>query len=564
MGCQPSDIDQPGIMAAPTEADLDFTITAGADDFHVVVSNTSSVIGIAKWDFGNGAKGSGDVTIANYVLPEIYTITLTLVTNGGTSSITKDFEQTETDFSIFTDPVYINLSGGTAAVDGKTWVVDSTQSGHFGVGPAAGDWPEWWPANPLQKAGGGAYDDEFNFNINEFVFTQTNHGDNYVSVAISDQSYYSNPVEVDGTDVRVNYNSTPGTWNISDVDGVKYLTLVGTTPLYFGFDNGIVDGQYRIELIEENLIKLSGIGFDANRWYYQLIPKGYVLPEEPKLTFDVDALDTGNDNDFTISMTNVVLPEGQTIESIKYSFGDGEETETTDQSVSHTYMRKGNYPVDITATVNGEDITYSGTAVVTAHHSSWVEYLLDDMVMYTDFGETTIFPVVGQDCDVTIVANPDKSTWPNRSNNCAMYSKTNNQWANANVTLPPSYRFDIRNQHTFKLLVYGTAGHTVLLKMENTDKGGDAWQTGTELTYVIQESNKWEIATFDFLGADVQPGAEGWKWWPEPVSYDVVNDPFYNNDWYNVVRIMYQPGDDSQAYSFYFDDLAGPHVEGLK
>ena len=87
-----------------------------------------------------------------------------------------------------------------------------------------------------------------------------------------------------------------------------------------------------------------------------------------------------------------------------------------------------------------------------------------------------------------------------------------------------------------------------------------------ELRYTIKSSDTWEIAEFDFTGGDVAVAAfeEGWKWWADPHTYDVVAEDYYNHDFYNVVRIMYNPGDNSQEYSFYMDDLAGPHVVGLK
>ncbi|NJO88330.1 MAG: hypothetical protein HC831_04705 [Chloroflexia bacterium] len=556
--------DKPITGSAPSESDLSFTITPGTDAFTYTITNTSSVTGIAQWDLGNGIKISGNEVTTKYQVADTYTIKLTLVTNGGFASITEDHVQTETDFSIFTDPVYVNLSGGIDSIEGRTWVIDSTESGHFGISAATVDWPEWWAATPLQKAGGGAYDDEFNFNINDFVFTQINHGDNYVNNAIADQSYYSNPVPVDGADVRVNYASpAPGSWAISDEGGVKYLTLTGATPLFFGFDLGIVNGRHRIDLIEKNLIKLSGIGFDGNRWYYQLIPKGYV---KPKLKYDLNVTATGNENEFSIGIANIDLPEGWSISSLEYSFGDGSSNEITNDAAAtftHTYMRANTYVVTVIATANDETFTKTQEVVIASNHSSYVEYLLNAMVMYNDFGETTMLPLTGQDCNVAIVENPDHSLWPNRSNHSASYSKTDQQWANAYFQLQQGYRFDIRQQSIFKILVYGKAGDVVLLKMENTDLGGNAWQTGVELKYTIQQTNKWEIVEYDFDGA----ATADLSWDPGLVylmSADVKADVRYNHNYYNVIRIMLNPGNGTGTHSFYFDDLAGPHIEGLK
>lgn len=83
--------------------------------------------------------------------PGLYTYRVTLVAygKGGTSSsITKEF----TVFIKFeADPAIVaNLTGGAT----KTWVVDKSVPGHFGVGPWGGSsTPEWWSASVDEKVG---------------------------------------------------------------------------------------------------------------------------------------------------------------------------------------------------------------------------------------------------------------------------------------------------------------------------------------------------------------------------------------------------------------------------
>jgi hypothetical protein len=562
-GCEP-EYKELASYTAPNESQLSFTVTPGSTAFEVLVENTSNVEGIVKWDFGNGTALSGNSGKTNYRIEGTYTITMSIFTKGGSASIKKDYQQTTTDYTMFSDPMFIALSGGANAVQGKTWQLDSLSRGHLGVGPADGDALTWWAANPLAKKGAAInmYDDEINFKINEFKATLINNGKSYVKGYVKDATGFSNPVEND-VDFTVNYTPpTNGKWNIVDLNGKKYLQLTGSTPMFPCFYVGPADGLYEIKTLTENLMVLNAIdGVEGNKWNFQLIPKGYV---KPKLEYDLSVTATANPNEFSIGLTNISLPAGWSISNITYKFGDGAETTTTNTSVLHAYMRKGTYTINVMVTANSETFDKSHTVVLANNHPTYVEYLLDAMVMYNDFGETTIMPVGGQDCSVSIVANPNKSIWPNRSNNCALYSKTNQQWANANMQLPTGYRFDIRQQSTFKLLVYGKKDMVVLLKLENTDKGGDAWQTGTELTYTIKANDKWEIATFNFDGADVMPGSEGWKWWPDPVSYDVKADNYYNHDFYNIIRIMLNPGVGSGTHTFHFDDLAGPHVEGLK
>jgi hypothetical protein len=98
------------------------------------------------------------------------------------------------------------------------------------------------------------------------------------------------------------------------------------------------------------------------------------------------------------------------------------------------------------------------------------------------------------------------------------------------------------------------------MKLENTDKGGNAWQTGTaDLIYTIQKENTWEVAEYNFSGVSA-----GWDWTGDIFTSDVVADPNFNNGFYNVIRIMCNPGNIVGTHKFYFDDLSGPHVEGLK
>lgn len=558
--CEPALTERPDIGTPPSESQMNFTISPGADDFHVVLENTSSVAGIASWDLGNGVKATGNKIIAKYSLAGTYTITLNLATKGGIGSLSKEYNQSSTDYSIFNDPVYLYISGGINNSSGKTWVIDSLEWGHFGVSAADANWPVWWGANPLQKSGGGCYDDKFNFNINEFVFNYINNGNSYVKNEIANDPLYSNPVPVDGADLRVSYTPEIGSWSINEKDGMEYLILNGTTPLFFGFNTGAVNNEFRIDSINENILKLSCIAFDGNRWYYQLIPDGYV---KPQLEYNLSVNPTANPNEYLIALTNVNVPNNWTITNIAYDFGDGTNAQTVDtaQTFTHTYMRKGSYTIEVIVTANNENFSRSTTITVLNNHPSYVQYLLNAMVMYNDFGETTIVPLAFEgNGSIQTVVNPDKSIWPNRSNHCGFYTKNNDQWGNAYMLLPAGYRFDLTLQSKFRLLVYGTAGEVVLLKLENTDKGANAWQTGThDVTYTIQKSNTWEIAEFNFAGV----GA-GWNWTGDIFTSDVTTDSNFNKDFYNVVRIMYQPGDGSQVYTFYLDDLAGPHVEGLK
>ena len=556
--CSPQMEDGIDIGPAPTADQLDFTITKGATDFKFVLANTSQLTGIPSWDLGNASKSTQTSPTANYPLPGTYTITMTLVTRGGTTSITKTVTQTKTDYSIFDDPKFINLSGGTSVTAGKTWVLDSLAQGHLGVGPAGSAGLEWWSAAPLAKqAVKVLYDDEINFKITGFAATLTNHGVSYVKDFRKDNSAYTNPV-LNDADYMVNFTPAPGTWFIEDKDGKSYLTLSGSKPMFPIFDVGAVNGSYEILNLEANLMELVATGGDGNAWHYRLIPKGYV---KPKVTFDVSVATTANTNEYAVKLSNVVIPSGLAITNVQVDFGDGTVKEGTNSAATFTnvYMRKAPYNLAVTVTTTNDVMVKSQTIDVTANHPSYVPFLLDMMVTYNDFSEVAMASVLGQDCGVSVVDNPSK-VYPNKSSKVAFYSKTNNEWANAYMQLAPGYRFDLSSQHIFKIMVYGKAGDKILMKLENTDKGGNAWQTGTsDLIYTIKKDNTWEVAEYNFAGV-----AAGWDWTGDIFTSDVTTSTNFNQGFYNVVRIMCNPGVGAGTHEFYFDDLSGPHVEGLK
>ncbi|SMO43934.1 PKD domain-containing protein [Saccharicrinis carchari] len=564
VACQPEEFGESDLElnATPSEEQMEFTITQGEDAYHYVLENLTPVKGIhtVSWEFGNGGTAKGDKVIAYYPLPGEFEVALTITANDGNSTtITQNVVQTETDYAFLESPMLTMISGGVAAAEGKTWVIDSTSSGHFGIGPADGTGLEWWAADPLTKTNSGAYDDEFVFTLVGFDFQYNNNGDSYVKDFQKDNEHYSNATPLYGElDCRVNFTPAPATWSFSEEDGVNYITLSSAKPVFFGFDYGSSDNKYKIDEVTENSIHMSCIGGDGNRWYIKLIPKGYV---KPTVTYSVDIAATAEENTWLLSLMDVVIPEGLSVSGYTVDFGDGSEVVEVNGytgTAEHTYMRKGNYPVTITLMASNEDVVTNEYILVENHHSNYVPFLLDYMVMYVDNSEVEMAPVAGEDCDVSVVENPDR-IYPNKGLNVFHYRKEGQEWANANMTLPAGYRFDLTTNSVFKIMVRGKAGQQVLMKLENTDKA-EAWKTGTyDLIYTIQADDTWEVAEYDFAGV----GA-GWDWTGEQFTSDVTTDPNFNQGFYNIIRIMCNPGVGDGVHEFYFDDLAGPHVEGLK
>ncbi|MCI0522806.1 MAG: PKD domain-containing protein, partial [Bacteroidales bacterium] len=433
--CEPQMKDKPDIGLPPTADQLNFAITPGSDEFHVIITNTSTVTGIPSWDFGNGMKGTGPSNEIKYSLEGDYDITMTYLTKGGMGSIKKTYTQPVTDFSIFTDPVYVNLTGGAEDADGKTWVLDVETTGHIGVGPSdpPGTGMEWWACPPNGKSGTGLMDDEITFVLNEFVVTYNSNGVSYVKGYRANDpalaSIYLNP-RVNNGDYDVDYATpTTGTWMIVEKSGADWIVLNGAKPIFPCFDVGAKNNEYKIVKVEENLLELVCYSsYEAwTLWHYYLIPKGYV---RPSITFTVNATE-GVDNDVACSVTGYSIPAGQSVTNIVWNFGDGS-TEVTggkDEVIHHTFMRKG--PYTVTAKLNTSIGTLTGTKSITLanHNSAYVEYLLNLIIVYNNFSDVQIYPVLGENCGVTIVDNPLKEV-PNRSSKVASYTKTNNEWAN--------------------------------------------------------------------------------------------------------------------------------------
>lgn len=574
VSCDPFMEDNPesSFNLPPDPAEMDFSITQADDAFHYkveLVSPAMSGIYSVAFDLGNGSMVKKSSTVAYYPMPGDYTITMTITTNAGSSSVSKSLTTTETDYTIFTDEKYIFLTGGIENKQGRTWRLEAETPGHLGVGPAAdpnSSGLEWWSASPFQKATTGAYDDEITFKIEGFAVTYDNKGVSYVkNYRASDTDlaqYYLNPREND-TDFDVDYQTpVSGTWSFVEKEDGLYLKLSSEKPLFPCFDVGAQDNEYKVLSITNTRLELAAntaAKYDPGlKWHYFLIPTDY---QKPQVEYSISVDATGDINTFGVTFTVINIPAGESINKITVDFGDGTVKETTDvnEVFSNTYMRKGTYNVTVTTETSVETKTEAFPVVVAENHPDYQEFLLDEIVMYADFSEVMLAPVEGENCAINVVDNPS-NIYPNKSSKVAFYSKTNQPWANAFLKLPAGYRFDLRQKHTFKLKVYGKAGDQVLLKLENTDRGGNAWQTGTaDLIYTIQKDNTWEIAEYEMAG-----NPAGWDWTGDIFTADVVADDNFNHDFYNVVRIMLNPGVDSGTHEFYFDELAGPHVEGIK
>lgn len=115
ISCDPQEDDKIDIGMPPAEEDLSFTVTEGANNYFTFV-NTSSLAGIARWDFDNGEKGSGDSDSTQFRKKGDYNITLSLAAKGGVGSITKTV-------SVASDIIIPNLIENGEFNDDQLWTI---------------------------------------------------------------------------------------------------------------------------------------------------------------------------------------------------------------------------------------------------------------------------------------------------------------------------------------------------------------------------------------------------------------------------------------------------------
>lgn len=574
--CEPKDEGKTEFNA-PDPSSLSFEIIK-VDTWNFKVVNKSNTVGIAKFYIDGALVSDKHDTIS--ILQKkagTYEVSMSLYTRGGMATastqtfvVTADAPAPPFDYE--NDAFAKSLTKSASRI----WITNPEVQGHFGVGPADAAGPSWWSANPFDKKDRPIYDDEFTFalanrvyNVNCNGFTHANHRG---AEEGKTNGYYGDPIWSDANDDDVSVDDAKRgalKWSLETVvvNGVtKYKIVFDKPSAVLGYDAGSHNGDRIYEILDwkaNESVSFRTLDHDGNYRYGIIMPKDL----QAVVQFTIAMTATANENEYTAALSNVVLmPASLKIDKVTYDFGDGDAAVVVtkaDSVLKHTYMRKGAFNLTVTVKSGSKEFVSTKSVNIANYHSSYVPYLLDAMVMYQDFGQTNLAPMdfdkSGNDGSVVVVSNPDASKYPNKSANVAKYTKINSEWANAFLKLPAGYRFNLTKQTTFKMLVYGKAGDVVLLKLENTDRGGDAWKTGAERTYTIQKTNTWEVATYNFSGVSA-----GWNGSGDIWASDITTDSRFNEVFYNVIRIMYKPGDNKATYSFYFDDIAGPHVEGLK
>jgi hypothetical protein len=203
-----------------------------------------------------------------------YKITAVAYGRGGTSTtITKDI----TVQSNFTpDPAVVtNLTGGSS----KTWIVDKSVGGHFGVGPFTGSIvPEWWAASVNEKVTAAPC-----FYTAGFKFTAVSAASYTLQVTTPDGAFTKTGANatlagIPGSGDEGCYAYAGGTSNFSFIpassavpaaNSTRTSILLAGTNTFIGY--GSLQKEYEILSISATAMYLRVQGTETgNAWYLKL------------------------------------------------------------------------------------------------------------------------------------------------------------------------------------------------------------------------------------------------------------------------------------------------------
>ncbi len=576
-GCE----EEPSLGGLPDESEVSFTITQGEDAFHWVVENTSTATGVASFNFGNGTRKTAEKATVYYPRAGEYTITMTLITEGGVVEHQKIHPQESTDLDFFKADIFQFLTGGKS----KTWVLNKGAVGHLGQAdeikkggfPANGiAYDSQWAASPGQKAGDkfNCYDDKITFNLDEaFSVKYENNGQSLIRYNVLKEGnrgkFYTNELNpeahIEGAKYEFRVDYTPpenATWDISEDDaGNYYLGLPDGPkgePMFPIYDVGAKDNRYKILSYNKSMITLGAVApVDGLVFQIKLIEEGFA-PEAPK--FEIVAEQNAENKYLYNFSLKIDANSPSAVNKVSWDFIEEAVPGRVDAAVEYEFVfPKGSHGV--TAIVVDEwGLTHTAEYVVTfaEDHPKYI-FSLPGTVTYHDFNgaEMKEAPVLMAHGATEIVDNP-LVKFPNISSKVLKATKHagGDGYGNAYITLPEGSEFD-PEKGVFRYKVYGKRG--TVIRAHLYDKNAPEFWNKYNLNfeYKIKRDNTWEFVEFDLSKVDGYDREKFFYVIKEEGKED-VNVPLIFND----ITFFINPGNQSET-TVYFDDFQGPHVTGI-
>ncbi|MEY4963513.1 MAG: hypothetical protein RLZZ323_832 [Bacteroidota bacterium] len=254
----------------------------GSGDVTFTISGDNILASKIDFDANNAldlvAVNNGKITKKYTTLGlNTYTVTVIAYGPGGTSTTVTTDVTVKSDFT--PNPAIVTaLTNNTS----KTWVVDKSVPGHFGVGPWTGSsGPDWWSANVDEKVSCCNC-----FYTSTFTFTKASATSYTIQVACPDGAFTKTGalttlpgIPSSGAEGCYSYGGGSGAFSfIPSSTGIAATTpSTQTSILLSGVDTfigyGALQKEYEILVINANYMYLRVQGTETgNAWYLKLKP----------------------------------------------------------------------------------------------------------------------------------------------------------------------------------------------------------------------------------------------------------------------------------------------------
>ena len=254
----------------------------GSGDVTFTISGDNILATKIEFDANNAldlvAVNNGKITKKYTTLGlNTYTVTVIAYGPGGTSTTVTTDVTVKSDFT--PNPAIVTaLTNNTS----KTWVVDKSVPGHFGVGPWTGSsGPDWWSANVDEKVSCCNC-----FYTSTFTFTKASATSYTIQVACPDGAFTKTGalttlpgIPSSGAEGCYSYGGGSGAFSfIPSSTGITAATpSTQTSILLSGVDTfigyGALQKEYEILVINTNYMYLRVQGTETgNAWYLKLKP----------------------------------------------------------------------------------------------------------------------------------------------------------------------------------------------------------------------------------------------------------------------------------------------------
>ncbi len=254
----------------------------GSGDVTFTISGDNILASKIDFDANNAldlvAVNNGKITKKYTTLGlNTYTVTVIAYGPGGTSTTITTDVTVKSDFT--PNPAIVTALTNNAS---KTWVVDRSVPGHFGVGPWTGSvTPEWWSANVDEKVSCCNC-----FYTSTFTFTKASATAYTIQVACPDGAFTKTGslttlpgIPSSGDEGCYAYGGGSGAFSfIPSSTGIAAATpSTQTSILLSGVDTfigyGALQKEYEILVINANYMYLRVQGTETgNAWYLKLKP----------------------------------------------------------------------------------------------------------------------------------------------------------------------------------------------------------------------------------------------------------------------------------------------------